>query len=67
MNRENRLMAVRQVGGDWVGRVKGLSKDKKRQTNSDNSTVIARGKGAWGEVGGKVGINGDGRRLDLEW
>lgn len=30
--------------------------------------VISRVKGGWGEVGeGKVGINGDERRLGLGW
>lgn len=33
-----------------------------------SSIPIARGKGGWGEVEvGKVGINGDRKRLDFGW
>ena len=45
--------------------MKGLSK-KKYLIN--DSVVIIRGKSVWVEAGeGKWRINGDGRRLDLEW
>ena len=36
--------------------------------DTDNSMVITRGKGRWGEVKeGKRKINGDGKRFDLGW
>ena len=39
---------------------------EKRTSQTDKSMVITREKGVWGEVEeGKVGINDDGRRLDL--
>ena len=45
-----------------MGKVKRL-----RKKNKDSSMVIAREKGVWGEVEeGKRGINGGGKRLDLE-
>ena len=50
--------------------VKGLSKKKgrKKLTSTDDSMVIMRGKGWWGEVREvKEGISGDGRRVDLGW
>ena len=41
---------------------------KKNLIDTDNSMVITRGKGEWGDIeGGKGAINGDGRRLDLGW
>ena len=46
-------------------KVKGLSK-KKIPIYTDNSMVINRKKGGWGEVEeGKGWVSGDGRRLDL--
>ena len=48
--------------------MKGLSKKMKNLVDTDKCMVITRGKGEWGEVvEGKGAINGDGRRLDLEW
>ena len=35
-------------------------------TETDNSMVIIRGKGVWGEVEEGKG-NGDGRKLDFQW
>ena len=43
-------------------KVKGL---REKLTDTDNSTVITGVVG--GIEGGKGGINGDGRRLDLGW
>ena len=44
----------------WVKRAKGLSKNKKKFTDTDNSRVITRGKGGWEEIEeSKGGINGD--------
>lgn len=57
--------AVRGVGGG--GRMKGISKEnQERLLDTNNNVVIAR-KGV-GEVEGSKGwVNGDGRRLNLEW
>ena len=49
-----------------MNKMKGLIKT--RAHNTDNSMGITRGQGRVGEVvEGKVGVNGDGRRLDLGW
>ena len=51
-------------------RVKGLSKEKKKERLMDTgkSLVIATGKDGWGKVEEvKVEINGNERRLDLGW
>ena len=49
-------------------KVEGLSKKKKKSlTDTDSSMVITGGKGGSGEVEGRGGINGDGRRLHLGW
>ena len=41
---------------------------QKNLVDIDNSRVITRGKGGWGETEeDKGGINGDKRRLDLGW
>ena len=51
--------------GDWVKKGKGL---RKKPSETNNSMVITRGEGVWGEgEEGKSRINGDGRRLDLGW
>ena len=47
-------------------RLKEISKEKKRLIDTDNSMVIARGKGVEEVEEGKGGINGDGRP-DLGW
>ena len=53
------------VLGSWVKKMKVLSKEK-NLIDTDNSMVITRGKGGWGEVEeGKEGINGDEKRLGL--
>ena len=56
-------------------KVKGLSKEQQQQQqqqqqqenqliDTDYSMVITRGNGGCGDVEGKEGINGNGRRLD---
>ena len=43
-------------------------KKQKNLIDTDNSMVITRGEGEWGQVEeGKGEINGDRRRLDCEW
>lgn len=45
--------------------MKGLRKLTKRLMDTGSSIVIARGKGAWGEVEeDKGGVNCDGKRLN---
>ena len=52
--------------GDWVKKVKELSRKKEQLIDTDNCMVMTRKKGHWGEVGkGKVGVIGDRGRLDL--
>ena len=50
-------------------KVKALSETKQNKTkqnsNTDDSMMITKRKGGLGEVEGKVGVNGDGKRLDL--
>ena len=70
MDTENRLTADRGEGvGGWVRRVKGLSKEIKRNTHGHRQQYgNCQREGRWREVEeDKGGINGDGRRLDLGW
>ena len=48
--------------------IKKKKKPEKTLIDTDDSTVITRGKGAWREgEEGKGEISGDGRRLNLGW
>ena len=48
-------------------KVKGLSKNNKKTSYMDSSMVMTRGKEGGGRWERSGGINGEGRRLDLEW
>ena len=52
--------------GDWVKKVKGLSKEQKPQRHRQQYSDYQK---EWWGVGekGKWGINGDGRRFGLGW
>ena len=43
-------------------------KKQKNLIDTDNSMVITRGEGEWGQVEeGKGSVDGDGRRLNFRW
>ena len=60
-------MAVGGMGlGGWVKKVKGLSKTKKPHWQTTKWS-LTEGKGVGEVEEGKGGINGDEKRLNLEW
>ena len=53
---------------DWIKKMKGLSKKQNKNSGTDYSLVISRGKGGGGRGKGEEDmeeINGDRRRLGL--